>query len=97
MIEVPATEFAKRFSRYRQAAQREPVAVTHHGRVTEVLISKHDHDDYMRLKELAADGVESRHAQLIALLDVLPPKLYDQIGQILEAASRDGALGKAPR
>jgi PHD/YefM family antitoxin component YafN of YafNO toxin-antitoxin module len=50
MREVPATEFAKRFSRYRQAAQREPVAVTHHGRVTEVLISKEDHDEYMRLK-----------------------------------------------
>jgi PHD/YefM family antitoxin component YafN of YafNO toxin-antitoxin module len=54
MTEVPATEFAKRFSRYRQAAQREPVAVTHHGRVTEVLISKHDFDDYMRLKAMAA-------------------------------------------
>jgi hypothetical protein len=25
MLEVPATEIAKRFSRYRQAAQREPV------------------------------------------------------------------------
>ena len=53
MIEIPATEFAKRFSRYRQAAQREPVAVTHHGRVTEVLISKHDYDEYVRLKNLA--------------------------------------------
>ena len=53
MIEVPATEFAKRFSRYRQAAQREPVAVTHHSRVTEVLISKQDYDDYMRLKAMA--------------------------------------------
>ena len=53
MTEVPATEFAKRFSRYRQAAQREPVSVTHHGRVTEVLISKHDFDDYMRLKAMA--------------------------------------------
>ena len=52
MREVPATEFAKRFSRYRQAAQREPVAVTHHGRVTEVLISKDDHDEYMRLKSM---------------------------------------------
>lgn len=53
MVEVPATEVAKRFSRYRQAAQREPVAVTHHGRVTEVLISKQDYDEYMRLKSQA--------------------------------------------
>ena len=53
MLEVPATEVAKRFSQYRQAAQREPVAVTHHSRVTEVLMSKHDYDEYMRLKSLA--------------------------------------------
>ena len=53
MLEVPATEIAKRFSQYRQAAQREPVAVTHHSRVTEVLMSKHDYDEYVRLKSLA--------------------------------------------
>ena len=53
MMEVPATEFAKRFSRYRNAAQREPVAVTHHGRITEVLVSKHDYDEHIRLKGLA--------------------------------------------
>lgn len=57
MLEIPATEFAKRFSRYRETAQREPVAVTHHGRVTEVLISKHDYDEYMRLKSLATRAI----------------------------------------
>ncbi len=36
MLEVPSTEIAKRFSQYRQAAQREPVGVTHYSRVTEV-------------------------------------------------------------
>lgn len=53
MLEVPSTEIAKRFSQYRQAAQREPVGVTHYSRVTEVLISKHDYDEYVRLKSLA--------------------------------------------
>jgi prevent-host-death family protein len=53
MLKATATEVAKRFSRYRQAAQREPVEVTHHGRVTEVLLSKHDYDEYQRLKSLA--------------------------------------------
>lgn len=60
MVEVPATEIAKRFSRYRQAAQREPVAVTHHGRVTEVLISKHDYDEYLRLKAQAGRALWAR-------------------------------------
>jgi PHD/YefM family antitoxin component YafN of YafNO toxin-antitoxin module len=59
VIEVPATEVAKRFSRYRQAAQREPVAVTHHGRVTEVLLSKHDYEDYMRLKRQATRALRA--------------------------------------
>jgi len=62
MLEAPSTEIAKRFSRYRQAAQREPVGVTHYGRVTEVFISKHDYDEYVRLKSLDAlmdDQVES--------------------------------------
>ena len=53
MLEVPSIELAKRFSRYRRAARREPVGVTHHSRVTEVLISKHDNDEYIRLKSLA--------------------------------------------
>jgi PHD/YefM family antitoxin component YafN of YafNO toxin-antitoxin module len=69
MIEVTSSEFAKRFARYRQAAQREPVAVTHHSRVTEVLLSKQDYDEYMRLKametkalmvsELSEDAVQA--------------------------------------
>jgi PHD/YefM family antitoxin component YafN of YafNO toxin-antitoxin module len=53
MIEIAATEFAKRLTRYRQAAQCEPVAVSHRGRITVVLIAKHDYDDYVRLKRLA--------------------------------------------
>jgi PHD/YefM family antitoxin component YafN of YafNO toxin-antitoxin module len=77
MTEVPATEFAKRFSRYRQAAQREPVAVTHHGRVTEVLISKHDFDDYMRLKSLANRSLWVH-------------ELSDEAVQALEEARMDG-------
>ena len=64
MIEVPATEVAKRFAQYRQAAQREPVAVTHHGRVTEMLISKHEYDDYLRLK-----GLETRALWVSELSD----------------------------
>lgn len=70
MLEVPATEVAKRFSRYRQAAQREPVAVTHHSRVTEVLISKADYDEYMRLKSLATRAlpIEALSEEAVAAL-----------------------------
>lgn len=58
MLEVSATEAAKRFSQIRQAAQREPVAVTHHGRITEVLMSKPDYDEYRLLKDQASRAVK---------------------------------------
>lgn len=71
MIEVPATEVAKRFSRYRQAAQHEPVAVTHHSRVTEVLLSKRDYDEYVQLKSLATRAlrVEDLSNEALAALE----------------------------
>ena len=71
MIEVPATEVAKRFSRYRQAAQHEPVAVTHHSRVTEVLLSKRDYDEYVQLKSLATRAlrVEDLSDEALAALE----------------------------
>ncbi|MGH7022500.1 MAG: type II toxin-antitoxin system prevent-host-death family antitoxin [Caulobacteraceae bacterium] len=56
MLKVTSSEIAKHFSRYRQAAQRGPVAVTHHGRVTEVLISKDDYDELALLEETARAG-----------------------------------------
>lgn len=72
MIEVPATEVAKRFSRYRQAAQHEPVAVTHHSRITEVLLSKRDYDEYVQLKSLATRAlrVEDLSNEALAALAV---------------------------
>jgi len=71
VLEVPSTEIAKRFSQYRQAAQREPVGVTHYGRVTEVLISKPDYDEYVRLKSLATRAlrVEDLSNEAIAALE----------------------------
>jgi hypothetical protein len=51
MIEVSSTEFVKRFAEYRRKAQQEPVAVTHHGRATEYLLSREAFEDYQRLKQ----------------------------------------------
>jgi prevent-host-death family protein len=49
MITVTAAELQKQFGRYRDAAIREPVAVTHHGRESLVVLSA---DEYRRLKAL---------------------------------------------
>lgn len=50
MIEVSATDFAKKMGQYRRAAHREPVAVSDRSGITEVLISKADFDHFQRLK-----------------------------------------------
>lgn len=52
MKTVPASEFSKNFGRYRELAQREPIAVTSHERVTGYFVSSAEYEDYLRLKSL---------------------------------------------
>lgn len=49
MIKITAAEMQTHFGRYRDLALREPVAVTHHGRDSIVVLSA---DEYRRLKAL---------------------------------------------
>jgi prevent-host-death family protein len=50
---VPASEFARNFGRYREAVQREPVAVTSHGRATGYFVSAETFGEYQELKAMA--------------------------------------------
>jgi len=53
MKQVPASEFSRNFGQYREAAQREPVAVTSHGRTTGYFVSAPAFEEYQRLKKMA--------------------------------------------
>ena len=53
MKHVPASEFARNFGRYREAVQREPVAVTSHGRATGYFVSAETFSEYQELKAMA--------------------------------------------
>lgn len=53
MREVPATEFARNFGQYREIAQREPVAVTSHGRAMGYFVSAVEFEEMQRLKAFA--------------------------------------------
>lgn len=53
MREVPATEFVRNFGQYREIAQREPVAVTSHGRAMGYFISAVEFEEMLRLKTMA--------------------------------------------
>jgi PHD/YefM family antitoxin component YafN of YafNO toxin-antitoxin module len=48
---IPASEFTRNFGRYQMLAQREPVAVTSHGRTTGYFIAADDYEAFKRFKE----------------------------------------------
>lgn len=49
MVKITSAEAQKHFGRYREIAQREPVAITSHGRDSLVLISA---SEFQRLKSM---------------------------------------------
>lgn len=57
MREVPATEFTRNFGQYREIVQREPVAVTSHGRATGYFISAVEYEEWQRLKIFARQSM----------------------------------------
>ncbi|OYQ32675.1 prevent-host-death protein [Niveispirillum lacus] len=73
MVAVTATEFAKNFGRYKEEAQREPVAITSHGRTSGYFMSAPAFEEYQRLKAQAA-----RKAYLI---EELPDEIVEAIGK----------------
>jgi prevent-host-death family protein len=53
MREVPTNEFTRNFGRYREIVQREPIAVTNHGRPTGYFVSAVEFEDLQRYKRIA--------------------------------------------
>lgn len=51
MREVPTTEFKRNFGMYREIVQREPVAITSHGRPTAYFVSAVEYEELQRLKQ----------------------------------------------
>jgi prevent-host-death family protein len=72
-LSVTSAEFQKGFGRYREAAQREPVTITNHGRESLVLLSV---DEYRRLKrrDRVAIRVEDLDEDTVrAIMEAEPP------------------------
>ncbi|MGF1550852.1 MAG: hypothetical protein ACFBQW_10065 [Sphingomonadaceae bacterium] len=57
MTLVAATEFTRNFGRYRELAQREPVAVTSHDRITGYFVSAIEFEEYQQLKARAGEAL----------------------------------------
>lgn len=50
MLEIPATEFIRKFRQYNLEAQREPVAVTNHGKVDGYYMSAMEYEQLQKAK-----------------------------------------------
>ena len=74
MARVSAAEFQKHFGKYRDLAQREPVAVTSYGRESVVLISVEDYARYRQLDSRQSEYVwEMSPAEADVLARTEPP------------------------
>jgi PHD/YefM family antitoxin component YafN of YafNO toxin-antitoxin module len=78
MVAITATEFAKSFGRYKEEAQREPVAITSYGRISGYFVSAREYEELRRLREF-----ERRVYRLKNL-----PK---EIAEAIKAAKMDSA------
>ncbi|HEX3664163.1 MAG TPA: hypothetical protein VHU23_02900 [Rhizomicrobium sp.] len=48
---IPASEFTRNFGRYRMRAQREPVPVSSHGRITGYFVAPDEYEELKRFRE----------------------------------------------
>ena len=77
MREVPASEFARNFGMYREIVQREPVAVTSHGRATGYFVSAAEFAELQQFKQqarrsFATADLSRREAETIAASRMRP-------------------------
>ena len=70
MTAVTATEFAKSFGRYKEEAQRQPIAITSYGRVSGYFVSAREFEELKRLR-----AFERR----VFRIKDLPPEIVEAI------------------
>ena len=80
MAAITATEFAKSFGRYKEEAQREPVAITSYGRISGYFVSAHEYEELRRLRDF-----ERR----VYRLKGLPTEVAEAIKRAKMDSSRD--------
>lgn len=87
MIEVPASEFAKHFGRYRELAQHESVAITSHGRTSGYFVSEREYREYQGLKAQARQVYhvsELPHDSVAALGSARMNPAHDHLNSLLD-------------
>jgi prevent-host-death family protein len=87
MREVPATEFTRDFGQYQEIAQREPVAVTSHGRVTGYFVSAVEFEEMQSLKAYARRSwavVDMAEAEIEQIANSRMRPEHDHLNSLLD-------------
>lgn len=87
MLEVTASQFVKHFGEYREKVQRQPIAITSHGRTSGYFVSQHEYDEYLKLKSQARqvyglDDLPETTLQAIAQAKMRPE--HNQLNALLD-------------
>jgi PHD/YefM family antitoxin component YafN of YafNO toxin-antitoxin module len=87
MHEVPASEFAKNFGIYHKIAQREPVAVLSHGRLSGYFISTLEFEELQRLRARAGRSralEDLSAAEIEEMLNTRMSPEHDHLNRLLD-------------
>ena len=87
MFNVTSTEFSKNFGRYREVAQREPVAVTNHDRITGYFLSTNEYEEYQKLKSLMPKAYAIEELQESTIQALMASKMdprHDNLNSLLD-------------
>lgn len=80
MTAISATEFARHFGRYKEEAQREPIAITSHGRTSGYFVSAQEYAELQRLRSLERQAYH---------LNALPIEMADAIAASTMSSAHD--------
>ena len=72
MLEVTASQVVKHYGEYKEKVQRQPIAITSHGRTSGYFVSQHEYDEYLKLKS---------QARQVYGLDYLPDRTIDALSK----------------
>ena len=87
MVSVSATEFAKNFGRYKESAQREPIAITSYGRTSGYFVSAQEYAELQRLRALErrAYGLGNLPAEIAEGIErATMDSAHDQLNELLQ-------------
>ncbi|MDQ0474675.1 type II toxin-antitoxin system prevent-host-death family antitoxin [Labrys wisconsinensis] len=87
MREVPTSEFTRNFGQYREIVQREPIAVTSHGRPTAYLVSAVEFEELQHYKKLVRRSfatTELTHEETEAIAASRMSPEHDHLNSLLD-------------